>query len=1237
MAITLEELEIKFTAQYGGLQSQLNEVKNRLKGTEAAAASATRAMSGLGRIAKTFLTVYVGRALLRVGKSSLSMANEVVESENLFTESMRGMSAEARKWSDSVGKNLGLNPYSLRKNVGTFNVMFKSMGIGTDKAYEMATGLTQLAEDMASFYNLSSEEVFSKLQSGITGMSMPLKQLGILVDDNAVKQYAMAEGISKTGKEMTQQEKVMARYAAIMAQTSTAQGDMARTIESPANQLRVLNNTLNQAQIALGQAFQPIQTAVMPLLNALASAAMTAAQAIAFFVRSLTGFGTISVFASLAAGKSADAQKDLTKSLDGTSKSLKKAGGAAKQAAKDTKVGLKAFDEINKLTEEATNAGGGGGGGIDEVDVPDLDPLHDYTDALELVSEKVKAIAEAIRAFWDGLKNSLLGTMIGAGWEILKGIFNDFILPIGSWFLANPTLIGDAIGAIAIAIGTFKIVTGISRWLAGIGDAIRNIGNASVTYPGVAGFIHKIGTTIAAHPGVAVAAGIAAGIALIAQAIIRHENELRNADLASRFGRVSIAMSDLRIMAEQTRTPFVNAISRLKKEYEAIEQAASKIEQLAANSSTILFAYALSPEPMDEDKKEQVKNSVQGVIDSTIDALNEARAFSMKSVKMTFGDSEEGKKLIEIDEGNWATIEGEIKKISEQLDQAVAEYLLTDDPTPEQAAAATRYQDKLAALIREATNIDKAMAEVRLHKILVDFDGTPTLTSETITNFSSALNEELAKQAEEINLHVDTEMAIRINRARIAGELEGQSKEAIDAEVQAVKDHWETRRNVELESAKLSVGQVYFEGVSNQITNAYADEIAKSKAAVKVLNTDFTAEAAKSMFGPDDWKKEMRNPANAFVIATEAKNMFMKAMKGIGINNNEVQTAARKNIKDLLALMSPQISEWKTLYNDLKAGGKEIPAWLVKGLNDVQALEAVVKAGEAVEAAIETGLSPNPEDYHELGSEVIGSVIDGAESKKAEMEAAMSKLGSDAMNRLRSALQEGRITKDLYDQIISAAASGTLEQLARTLESGGDSAGAAFVRGILSKTGQSYNAGASLKANATSGTQGGANSAYSTGSSFGQGFVNGIESKVAAARAAAKRLANAASGTLKSTLSIKSPSKVTEWMGEMFSTGFENKILLGIPDVAEAATKLGNIAVKSLDASALNNGIDLSANTNMEISVATAFEDAVAQAVRGVTEGLQFNMVMDGETFGRASLKSINNAQRMAGRILLEM
>lgn len=468
MAVTLEELQIKFSAQMGNLTSQLNGVKKQLGGVTASAGKASTAMSGLAKMAKLFVGVYVVRGMVRIGKESLKMANDVVESEQLFGVSMKGMADSAREWSDELSASLGLNAYGLRKNVGIFNTMFTSMGLSTDKAYEMSTGLVELAEDMASFYNMDSEEAFTKLRAGITGETEPLKRLGIMVDEATTKQYALSEGISQTGKELTQTEKLMARYAAIMGQTADAQGDLARTIDSPVNQIRILGNTLDMAKIALGQAFQPIQAIVLPLLNSLAQAALGAANALKTFMWALTGFTGIGANAGAIAGAGADANEDLTDSLNDSAKAYKAAGGAAKKASKDAKVGLKAFDEINKLTEESADKGSGGGGGISEK--PEIVAAEEQSAAMEALGVAVSKAAEWLKKLWDlalptreamsRLWDSLsrFGNVV---WDGLVDFYNKFLVPIGKWAVTKALpvfldMLSAAINMLSVAIETVR-------------------------------------------------------------------------------------------------------------------------------------------------------------------------------------------------------------------------------------------------------------------------------------------------------------------------------------------------------------------------------------------------------------------------------------------------------------------------------------------------------------------------------------------------------------------------------------------------------------------------------------------------------------------------------------------------------------------------------------------------------------------------------------------------------------
>ena len=229
--------------------------------------TAVRTKSGISSILKSFMGLYAVGKIFSFVKQSMITGMDTIESESLFETSLDNMADSARQWSEDLSEQLGLNAVELRKNVGILYTMTTSMGIADDTAYDVATNLVKLAEDMASYYNISTDEAFVKLRSGLTGETEPLKAIGILVDEQTAKQYAYASGIAKTGENLTQQQKVLARYSAIMAQTSIAQGDLARTMESPANQLRTLKTRFEEMKQAVGAEFQPLLKMVFPALS----------------------------------------------------------------------------------------------------------------------------------------------------------------------------------------------------------------------------------------------------------------------------------------------------------------------------------------------------------------------------------------------------------------------------------------------------------------------------------------------------------------------------------------------------------------------------------------------------------------------------------------------------------------------------------------------------------------------------------------------------------------------------------------------------------------------------------------------------------------------------------------------------------------------------------------------------------------------------------------------------------
>ncbi len=233
------------------------------KGMSKARRFVNKGMVGIGKLIKTGAKVAavalaaIGAAATLVGVKILKMGADAEESENLFEVSLGSMADAARAWSIELSQTLGLNQFEVRKTIGVFNQMFVSMGVGTQKAFEMSKGLTELAADMASFFNIAQEEAFQKLQAGITGEIEPLKRLGIVLTVAALDSFALAQGLGKTTLQMTEAEKVALRYAFILEQTAKAQGDLARTADSVTNRFRAIKNAIAEVATNIGISVQP--------------------------------------------------------------------------------------------------------------------------------------------------------------------------------------------------------------------------------------------------------------------------------------------------------------------------------------------------------------------------------------------------------------------------------------------------------------------------------------------------------------------------------------------------------------------------------------------------------------------------------------------------------------------------------------------------------------------------------------------------------------------------------------------------------------------------------------------------------------------------------------------------------------------------------------------------------------------------------------------------------------------
>lgn len=416
--------------------------------------------------------------------SWINESNQYIEDVNLFTASMGEYAAEAQEYAEKVSEIVGIDPGEFMRNQGVFDTIISGFGVASDKAYLMSKNLTQLGYDISSFFNISVEDAMQKLESGISGELEPLRRLGYDLSVARLQQEAYNLGIDKSVSSMTQAEKSQLRYYAIMTQVTTAQGDMARTLNAPANQLRVLKAQVTQCARALGNVFVPVLNAVLPYAIAVAKAIRKIAEAIAeLFGFELPEVDYSGITSNLTSG--ADAIGDLADNADSAASGLNDSVAAAKKLKKT----ILSFDELNLMTDNSTTAStgtgsgsgtGGSGVGVSGsdlgIDLPTYDFLGDaIATRTDQIIKTIKSVLSEITAIASGalLAIGLILTLTGANIPLGIGLMAVGAVGLAATVIANwgsmttqlatvLTAVTSILGGFLLAIGAFLAFSGVN-------------------------------------------------------------------------------------------------------------------------------------------------------------------------------------------------------------------------------------------------------------------------------------------------------------------------------------------------------------------------------------------------------------------------------------------------------------------------------------------------------------------------------------------------------------------------------------------------------------------------------------------------------------------------------------------------------------------------------------------------------------------------------------------------------
>ena len=425
-------------------------------------------------------------AIVKFGKAAIKVASDLVEVQNVVSVTFKEATDQINEFAKTAARGYGLSELAAKRYTGTMGAMLKSMGFGTQAAANMSIEMAKLAGDMASFYNLTTDEAFAKIRSGISGETEPLKQLGVNLSVANLEQYALTQGIKTGYNALTEQNKALLRYNYLLDVTADAQGDFARTSNTWANQIKVVGLQFETLKTTLGGAFITVLTPVLRMVNQLLGSLNAAAVVFANFIAAVTGTQQQVTTGAGAA----------TEAIDGIADSSDEAAAAAKEAQKS----LQGFDELNVM--KAPDAGAGGAGAdigleatttttaMTEAAVESVNPMQErlaefftqYRNEIDRIKASWESIKQTTGGVWTTIKSQLERSNIG-------GAFQETVLNFVYRALAEINLL---IGIWGKLIAAFDVPATVEAGLLALSGLFKAIGDAiTAVTPGIFAFIDK--------------------------------------------------------------------------------------------------------------------------------------------------------------------------------------------------------------------------------------------------------------------------------------------------------------------------------------------------------------------------------------------------------------------------------------------------------------------------------------------------------------------------------------------------------------------------------------------------------------------------------------------------------------------------------------------------------------------------------------------------------------------------
>ncbi|MDO5402984.1 MAG: hypothetical protein Q4F11_06050 [Eubacteriales bacterium] len=472
MSKATEVSQIYFTLglDTSGFTSQLNAAvdgvtKSSTKKLTSFSKSTSGMFAGIGK------KIAAGLGVAAVGaftKSCMDLGSNLAEVQNVVDTAFGDMSGYADQWASNAMTNFGLSETVAKKYLGVFGQMSSAMGVTGKSALDMAESVTGLTGDVASFYNLSTDEAYTKLKSIWTGETESLKDLGVIMTQTNLDQYALDEGLGKTTASMTEQEKLLLRFQYVTDSLSNASGDFIKTQDSWANQTRVLTLRFEQFKATLGKGFIALFTPIVKGINTTLIGLQKLADGFTTFVMALTGVDITSSTGVMASDLVSIGDDALS-----TAGNVSGIGDAAADTAKQIERSLAGFDKINKISEPESSSSSGttggtssGGSGVTQETTSAATAITDFSKQIQDVLNPLKAISfdNLISSF--GKLKKAAEPLTDKLFEGLSWAYYNLFVPLAAWTIQDllPNFIDLLTGVLNVLNSTLDALKPLWQW-----------------------------------------------------------------------------------------------------------------------------------------------------------------------------------------------------------------------------------------------------------------------------------------------------------------------------------------------------------------------------------------------------------------------------------------------------------------------------------------------------------------------------------------------------------------------------------------------------------------------------------------------------------------------------------------------------------------------------------------------------------------------------------------------------